>query len=215
MLSSMPFTYSPTALDGLDSLLTTPRLSRYLAVCNGDRQRAIQLYEYNTRVSEAMYGLIQPLEIAFRNSIHQVLTHDLKRPDWYDMGILQTPELESISAARSSLWRWKKAESPDRIIAELMFGFWVKLLNKNYEKSLWVTHLHKCFPYGPKPDREKTHERFIKIRDLRNRIAHHEPIFFKNLETEYTRVLTSIEWICPVTACWVRSTHSISRLNKM
>ena len=211
----MPFTYSPTALASLDRLLTTPRLSRYLADCHGDGQRAIQLYEYNIRVSEAMFGIIQPLEIAFRNAIHLVLATDLKRPDWYDMGLLQTQELESISAARNSLWRWKKTDSPDRIVAELMFGFWVKLLNRNYEKALWVTHLHKCFPFGPKPDREKTYQRFIKIRDLRNRIAHHEPIFYKNLETEYARILTSIEWICPVTASWVRSTHSISRLNRM
>jgi len=211
----MPFTYSPTALGGLENVLTAPRLSRYLAFCNGNRQRAIQLYEYNTRISEAMYGIIQPLEISFRNSVHRILARDLGRLDWYDSGILQTQELESVSAARNSLWRWKKAESPDRIVAELMFGFWVKLLNRSYEKSLWVAHLHKCFPSGPRPDREKTHERFLRIRDLRNRIAHHEPIFFKNLETEYTRVLTSIEWICPITASWVRSAHSISRLNQM
>ena len=208
----MPFVYSPTALDQLDQALTIPRLTKYLNACNGDRQRAIQLYEYNTQISEAMYGVIQPLEIALRNAIHRVLTKDLGRADWYDAGILQTPELESLSAARASLWHWKKAEAPDRIVAELTFGFWVRLLNKKYEKALWVSHLYKCFPYGPKPDREKMSQRFIKIRDLRNRVAHHEPIFFRNLETDYVRVLTSLEWICPTSACWVRATHSIGRL---
>jgi len=68
------------------------------------------------------------------------------------------------------------------------------------------------FPYGPKPDRKRMQKRFLKIRDLRNRVAHHEPIFFINLETEYVRILTALEWICPVSACWVRATHSIYRL---
>jgi hypothetical protein len=208
----MPFTYTLTALNGLETALTIPRLTRYLAHCNGDRQRAIQLYEYNTHISEAMFGVIQPLEIAFRNAIHRVLTNDLGRADWYLSGILQSPESDSITDARGNLARWKKPETPDRIVAELMFGFWVRLLNKKYEKTMWVNHLHKCFPHGPKPDRDKILDRFIKIRDLRNRIAHHEPIFFRNLETDCARVLTSLEWICPTSACWVRATHSVYRL---
>jgi hypothetical protein len=209
----MPFTYSPSALDALDMALTIPRLTQYLAASNGNRQRAIQLYEYNTRISEAMFGVIQPLEIAFRNAIHRVLTNDLGRADWYDSGVLQSPEPESISDARGNLWRSGKTDSPDRVVAELMFGFWVRLLNKKYEKSLWVNHLRKCFPHGPNPDRDKMLDRFIKIRDLRNRIAHHEPIFLRNLETDWVRVMTSLEWICPTSACWVRATHSICRLH--
>jgi hypothetical protein len=85
----MPFTYSLTALDGLDQALAVPRLTRYLAACKGDRQRAIQLYEYNTRASQIMFGVIQPLEIAFRNTVHRVLTNGLWRPNWYDIGLLQ------------------------------------------------------------------------------------------------------------------------------
>ena len=208
----MPFTYSPAALDALDAALTLPRLTRYLAFTNGGRQQAIQLYEHNTRISKAMFGIIQPLEIAFRNVVHGTLASGLGRPDWYDAGILVNPDLDSIEKARKSLWFWNKTETPDRIVAELTFGFWVRLLNKNYEKSLWVPHLYKCFPHRPNPDRHKVQERFIKIRDLRNRVAHHEPIFFRRLERDYERVLTALEWICPVSACWVRATHSICRL---
>jgi hypothetical protein len=209
----MPFAYSPTALDALDTALTLPRLTRYLAFTNGDRMRAIQLYEHNTRISKAMFGIIQPLEIAFRNVANRALANGFARPDWYDTGILASPEIDSIDKARQSLWQWKKTETPDRVVAELMFGFWVRLLGKRYEQSLWVPHLHKCFSYGPKPDRQKMQDRFIKIKDLRNRVAHHEPIFFRKLERDYERVLTALEWICPVSACWVRSTHSIYRLN--
>ncbi|SRR6266481_2762083 len=209
----MPFTYSPTALDSLDAVLTLPRLTRYLAFTNGDRQKAIQLYEYNTRLSKAMFGIIQPLEIAFRNVVNRALVSGLGRPDWYVAGILAGPELVSIDKARQSLYQWRKKETPDRIVAELTFGFWVRLLSNGYEQSLWGPHLRRCFPYGPKPDRKLLQKRFLKIRDLRNRVAHHEPIFFMNLETEYVRVLTALEWICPVSSCWVRATHSIYRLS--
>jgi hypothetical protein len=210
----MPFTYSPTSLKELETALTIPRLTRYLAESKGNMQLAIQLYEHNTLVSAAMFATIQPLEVAFRNGIHRVLATDLGRPDWYDTGALQSPEPDAVNAARETLRIRGKPQTPDRIIAELTFGFWVRLLNKKYEKTLWVTHLWKCFPHGPKPDRDKMLARFRRIRDLRNRIAHHEPIFFENLETEYTRVLSTLEWICPVSACWVRATHPISTLTK-
>ncbi len=39
---------------------------------------------------------------------------------------------------------------------------------------------------------------------LRNRIWHHEPIFKRNLSEDYRAVMTTLEWICPATAIWVR-----------
>src|SRR2546425_1097335 len=78
----MPFVYSQQALDTIGNLLTPDRLNCYLAASKGNKLIAIHLYEYNTIVAECMHGTIQPLEIALRNSIHNILWTDLKDDRW-------------------------------------------------------------------------------------------------------------------------------------
>jgi hypothetical protein len=40
----------------------------------GDIERAIRVYEQNTLLAESLYGVLQGLEIALRNTIHAQLT---------------------------------------------------------------------------------------------------------------------------------------------
>ena len=51
--------------------------------------------------------------------------------------------------------------------------------------------------------------RLERVRQLRNRIAHHEPILHYRLDSEYCRVLEATEWICPITAAWVGATSTL------
>jgi len=161
-----------------------------------------------------MFGIIQPLEIAFRNTIHNRLRSDLGRDDWYDIpGLLKSYEANLVQKARVNIFKTKKPLIADRVVAELTMGFWVTLLDKKYEKDFWNPHIWKCFPHGPKPDRRLMHKRLLKIRDLRNRIAHHEPIFRLNLRVESEKVLNVLKTICPISTCWVRSTHSLPQVD--
>jgi hypothetical protein len=80
-----------------------------------------------------------------------------------------------------------------------------------YEKTLWVPHLSKAFPQIAKPDRVQIFDRFEAIRKLRNRIAHHEPIFNRNLKQDYDELLDTIGWFCPVTQRWVDATNSFTQ----
>ena len=41
------------------------------------------------------------------------------------------------------------------------------------------------------------------LRDLRNRIAHHEPIFARELASEYQTIIEVIGWMCGDTRSWV------------
>ena len=40
------------------------------------------------------------------------------------------------------------------------------------------------------------------LRRLRNRIAHHEPIFQKDLRLMHDETIEAIRWLCPITAAW-------------
>lgn len=67
--------------------------------------------------------------------------------------------------------------SPDKIVAELTFGFWVTLLNSEYELTLWKG-LRLALPYMPKKDRKRKNvsSPCNALRKLRNRVFHHESI---------------------------------------
>lgn len=204
----MPFVYSLDAIGNLERAISRDRLFSYIADAKGDIPNAIKMYERNTLLSQTLYGALQPLEIAFRNSIHRVLTTDTGHADWYDRIPLRFRERKSVDEARAKIVRWSHAVTSARIVAELTFGFWAKLLSRDYEKTLWVTHLYKAFPHLRKPDRTAVSARFDSIKLLRNRIAHHERILSRDLVKDYTEIIETLEWICPTTACWVRSTNS-------
>jgi hypothetical protein len=210
--SQMPFVYSDAALNLMDRTVSRDRLTRYLIASNGDRCRALILYERNTYLSEGLYGVIQPLEIALRNAIHHVMANDMAKTDWYDhIPSLKPAEKNSIAQAKENIIKQRKAISPSRVIAELNFGFWTRLIAPRYEKALWVRHIYKAFPNMRPPDRKSAFRRLDDIRVLRNRVAHHEPIFSRHLGQDYERIIEALRWICPVTAAWTESLNSFQR----
>ena len=167
--------------------------------------------ERNTRLSQCLYGVLQPLEIAYRNAIHRTLTSAVGSADWFNSFNLKTPEMESIEAARNNIIRWNHTPKAGRIVAELTFGFWTRLVSKDYEKILWVPHLYKVFPNLPKPDRNAVSLRLTSIKTLRNRIAHHEHLLSRNLPSDYNDIIETLAWICPTTAAWIQATNTFNQ----
>ena len=82
----MPTAYTIEFLASIDRVISQERLSRYLAATNGDIGEALELYEHNIAISEALFGFLHGLEVAVRNSIHYTLRQDLGTPAWYDGG---------------------------------------------------------------------------------------------------------------------------------
>jgi hypothetical protein len=211
LLKSMPFVYSSDAVSNLQVAISRERLYSYLADTNGDVVAALHRYERNTRLSQCLYGIIQPLEIAFRNSVHNVMSADTNRSNWYEYSPLRFAEIEAVKKAKTDITRWNHAITSSRVVSELTFGFWTKLINRDYEKGLWVPHLYKAFPHLQKPDRKTVFNRFDNIRLLRNRIAHHEKIVARNLPKDYWEIIEALGWICPTTASWVLATATFPR----
>ena len=60
--------------------------------------------------------------------------------------------------------------------------------------------------------RRQAHERLNKIRELRNRIAHHEPIFNKNLDCCHETILEVTNWTSPGPAEWIRTYSQVGEL---
>lgn len=189
--------------EALEKTLTRERLEKYLHVARQDLDLAIGLYEKNTRLAEALYTPLQCIEICLRNCIHHQLTA-LYGEEWYDNGNLglQQDSLNMIIEAIQELKKDKKQVIPGRVVAELKFAFWVGLLGPRYDATLWRKAVHKAFLAGGGKPRSLVHGRFNAIRRLRNRIAHHEPIFQKPLLEFHSEIIEAIGWMCKETARW-------------
>lgn len=201
----LPFAYTSEELEKVKEALSEERLGPYLTLAGSDLREAIRLYERNTALSEALYGLLQGLEVSLRNSMHRAISKGLSREDWYDFITWRLAQQEQIGNAKESLQKKAKPVTPGRMVAELTFGFWVGLTGPKYSVDLWEKHLYKAFP-NAKLGRKQLNKRLESIRLLRNRVAHHEPILSRDLLKDVNRILETIGWISADTERWVRET---------
>lgn len=174
---------------------------------------ALWLYEANVELSEAVYGILQGVEVAVRNALHHELTIYYQSEEWYRHAPLPPYLEKKVDEAMRKIGG--RRVSPGQIIAELSFGFWVDLIARQNDQSFWIPCLHRAFPCATNlhPQRATIHRRLEDIRWLRNRIAHHEPILTSQtaLYTGHNGYLTlaqvdeCLAWICPETARWIKA----------
>ncbi len=213
------FSYTEDILNDLEVSLSPGRMNTYLNAVGGDREKAFHLYAWNTATGAAFYGPLQGLEVALRNAIHRQLTV-CYGATWYDNPAagLDARCLERIANARQELVRAGHAAGPSRIVAALSFGFWISLLGPggrldlagrraDYEKTLWRPALRRAFPHRTSLTRKQARRPLDGLRTLRNRIAHHEPIFARHLSQDHQCILDVTGWISPRVRTWIES-HS-------
>jgi hypothetical protein len=175
-------------------------LEKYLADADGDLDVALAVYERNCRLSEAFYTPLQSLEICFRNALHQQMVA-LYGDDWLRNGTapLYSDAIQNIESITADLGTGVR---PGRIVAELRFSFWVGLIGPRYDATLWRQGLYKAFLAKGGIKRSVAHGRFNALRRLRNRVAHHEPIFTRPLPRLHQELIEAIGWMCRDTAQW-------------
>lgn len=187
----------------LESRLSPARMSVYNADGRGPCV-ALGRYLLNGALAEALYSPLQLCEIALRNSIHRELTRITGRSDWYDAStfILTAWGDEEIEKAKLKLKKRRKPVIADSVVAELTFGFWTSLFEDHYERktAFMPRGIRHVFPHLPKSmhNRKARKADLEIIRDLRNRVFHHERIIhFKDLDTKHQLILDVISWVSP------------------
>jgi hypothetical protein len=176
--------------------LSSPRFNVYLAKTNNDFDKAYRLYKVNIELSEAFYPILTVLEVSLRNAVNETLKLHFNDPYWFKNS-LPVEFLPFVSDATQKLTAQRKTITADRIIAELNFGFWNRLFNRNYTGLLWKP-LRLIFQNTPKHlrQRDTIADALYRIRTLRNRIYHYEPIFgnLQDIEKQYNEMLTFLTW---------------------
>ncbi len=208
------FSYTDDVIDRLEAALSHERLGTYLNAGGGDREKAIRLHVWNTTISAAFYGPLQGLELALRNAVHGRLS-ERYGPAWYDNPAagLDKGALERVERAKTGLLWDNREMKPAQVVAALSFGFWVSLLGPggrigtgrkaNYEMTLWRPAIRGAFPHRTRLNRRQAHRPLDRLRDLRNRIAHHEPIFERNLTSDHRQIVDVAGWISPTIQAWI------------
>lgn len=197
-------------------IFSPERMRKYCVACNNDKRKAMTLYRYNLRLSQEIYVVISCFEVALRNRIdHLMKTHwgsdwlrDLILPGgtfYCDHRVERTRKI--IEKVYNSLIR-NGTYSHSKLLSEMEFGVW-KYMFSNVQYQLTGQILLKSFPKKPKSSTLHRYDNsyiFVEldyINNLRNRIAHHEPICFNSsiqkdtayIRNRHKRLMTLFEWM--------------------
>lgn len=177
--------------------LSSARFNVYLEQTENNFDKAYLLYKANIELSEAFYPVLSVLEICLRNAINEKLKEYFNAPYWFK-NHLPKEFRPFVLEAEEKIISQRKTVTADKIIAELNFGFWNRLFNRNYTGLLWKP-LRLIFKNTPKHlrQRDTIADYLFRIRKLRNRVYHYEPIFrnLQDVEKQYNEMIKFLVWL--------------------
>jgi hypothetical protein len=198
------FTGNEPMANSLASTISKERINRYLSETENKVIDALALYHWNTELCQAMYLPLQIWEISLRNKLNSFIRR-LYGDDWpYQQNTivrqLKSHDKKKLSDARLRQQKRRKTNkaSTGSIVADLSAGFWVSLLSEGYEVPFrWNNSIGRVFSYDATMDRETAHTLCSRILEVRNRVAHHEPIYQMPLTDRCKEAERVIKAICP------------------
>lgn len=182
--------------------LSHARLSNYRSFFGAaDDAQALALYQWNEELSAVLFRTISLVEVVLRNQFHQAFSlrygavggHASR--DWYEhlaLGALSKAKIKDITHYKKGQQQLPRipAPSPDDVVSGLTFGFWPHLLDLTtditHQPIDWGPiildvlpgHRQRMLTHWAKPKhRDALFARLDLCNELRNRIAHHEPIW--------------------------------------
>jgi hypothetical protein len=166
-----------------------------------DDTTTLARYLLNMALCESLYSPLQFAEIALRNALHSSLTMRAGTDNWYNTISLPDWQKDQVIAAKNQLIRSGKLLDSGRVVAELTFGFWVGFFTRPHMTSGLAYYIARdAFRQAPRRERDlaKLRAGWQKVRDLRNRVFHHERVLhWQDLDTQHDKMLQLIGWMNP------------------
>lgn len=215
----MSHTFTDQQINEIETILSRPRFARYLDFVGGNRRKALRLYTWNTDVSSAFYLLLHYCELSVRNAAVEAIENEFganwhrNRGFKYTLRILNKgkgyqPRNNLINCAN-------KCATAGQVVAELNFVFWQYMFTSGQDERLWNSQLANVFPghdttKSIAENRAQIYNDIEQVRRLRNRIAHHEPIYNRLLNDDKSAVCRLISLRCPNTELWLDGIQNVT-----
>ena len=199
-----------------EEAISPERMRRYVSACANDTKRAMTLYRYNLKLSQEMYAVISCFEVSIRNKINKEMKA-YYGSDWLRGFVLPGGRFDADPRVEGTKKIIKKAYegllrshnyTHTKLLAEMEFGVW-KFMFNNVQYRLSGRCLLNIFPNKPTSTPQLQYDNAFVfnaldvVNNLRNRIAHHEPICFGNtgnIDTQrvvfcYARIMQLFQWM--------------------
>lgn len=173
-----------------EKAMSPDRMRRYVGAMSGDTRKAMTLYRLNLQATQELFSIISCFEIALRNAID---IHYLARngADWLQKAVLPTGMFYTRKCANTVKLvtdvsiKLASFYTHPKLVAEMNFGFW-RYLFADAQFRAGGQSLLAIFPAKPRstPTTNYNHDYVFaaleRLNNLRNRIAHHEPVCFQS-----------------------------------
>jgi hypothetical protein len=199
-------------------------MSTYLAACRPDANEdvtvaALRLYRWNVELSAALMVPIHLCEITVRNAASDAL-EAVYGPQWpWSPGLRQalTNPLHGYRPRQDLIDTASAHSTAGKVVAELKFAFWESIFTSRHDTRLWTPHLRRVFPNVDNSIpvgqvRSDIRARLGHIRILRNRIAHHEPIFGRPIVDHFGRIRSLVEHRSTTMLAWLDQVETVTGL---
>ncbi|WP_447991863.1 hypothetical protein [Aeromonas taiwanensis] len=202
-------------ISAVRAALSHARIATYEAAAGRqdlDDPAALLLYGWNAEVSGALLSPLHVCEVVIRNAVTEALEklYGARWP-WSQTFVQSLPNTSKGYSPRQDLLSARRnAQTAGQVIPELKFVFWQKMFTSRYDVRIWVPHLFQVMPnldttQPVAASRQSVYQDLERVRLLRNRIAHHEPIFARQLNDDYQTIHRLITYRCTTTAAWLNA----------
>jgi hypothetical protein len=175
-----------------ETAISRERFRPFVQLAQGDLSVALAAYQLNILLATQFGPAIHMWEICLRNRLDSALVQGFGEA-WHLQSERRNrsfakKELSSLHKATVHVARHQPGMTPRRsqVVTELGAGFWVSLLSRSYSANPRFGSLLRTvvFPKAEIP-LAQLHSTAENIRMLRNRIAHHEPVLWLELDRSW------------------------------
>lgn len=215
---------TPENVNFMKNSLSQPRFQKYLNATDHDDASALALYHWNMLISQSLYNYLQCWEICYRNKMNAFLCWKYNGSWPYDdnraVRNMKVGEKNRLRDTIDRQERERKAKklNTDIIVSDLSAGFWVALLSNGYKiPYTWQHNIIRIFPNDRGIDRQYAWEASERVLTLRNRIAHHEPVFGMKvpIEDTYEEMKVLVAAMCKGTSAFANSSCNFHETLKL
>lgn len=208
--------------NSIKDCLSAARVETYENIVGGmpdsnRTEKALRLYMWNAQISAAFFVPLHICEVILRNAVAEVI-EIVYGPEWpWSPGFERSlpnpprgykPKNDLISGRRDQ-------PTTGKVIPELKFVFWQKMLTGRFDLRLWDSHIMDAFPNAAGLGlsvaqlRENLYNDLESIRKLRNRIAHHEPVIRRDLVDDFATIKRIVSYRCMHSSEWLQNNQNL------